>query len=222
MSTVPGIYRHVIEDVVRNVRGEFQNEGVDERVLQRLRELWEHKLNLFSQPPIDDFPNESLFAPSTSFASYAPLPPGSIAPTAVQQPFTTARGPPALPAAGVRGTGIPAMARPSIQQTDGLNDDDDDDDGGEAPPAKRYSAADESDRPRVFQLEPENDDDGAVFEAAPVMQRKHLDDSELGSDLDGSGASSSWWTRASPLYYIIHETAGLIDGAWSVWVSDCR
>jgi len=33
------LYKFVIEDVVKNVRVEFQRDGVDERVLQQLRQV---------------------------------------------------------------------------------------------------------------------------------------------------------------------------------------
>ncbi|XP_057307248.1 TFIIA-alpha and beta-like factor isoform X2 [Hydractinia symbiolongicarpus] len=47
MSTsnpVPKIYRAVIDDVIKNVREAFLNEGVDDQVLKELKQLWESKL----------------------------------------------------------------------------------------------------------------------------------------------------------------------------------
>lgn len=43
-NPVPKIYRAVIEDVIKNVRESFLNEGVDEQVLSELKQLWENKL----------------------------------------------------------------------------------------------------------------------------------------------------------------------------------
>lgn len=47
MSTqnqVPRLYKSVVDDVITNVREAFLDEGVDEQVLQELRQLWESKL----------------------------------------------------------------------------------------------------------------------------------------------------------------------------------
>jgi hypothetical protein len=43
-STVGPVYKGVIADVLKNVRDKFLNEGVDEQVLQELKQLWETKL----------------------------------------------------------------------------------------------------------------------------------------------------------------------------------
>lgn len=44
-SSVPKLYRAVIEDVLNNVREAFLDEGVDEQVLMDLKQLWEKKIN---------------------------------------------------------------------------------------------------------------------------------------------------------------------------------
>uniref|UniRef100_A0A3P8XPV2 General transcription factor IIA, 1 n=1 Tax=Esox lucius TaxID=8010 RepID=A0A3P8XPV2_ESOLU len=44
LSTVPKLYRSVIEDVINEVRELFLDEGVDEQVLMELKTLWENKL----------------------------------------------------------------------------------------------------------------------------------------------------------------------------------
>jgi transcription initiation factor TFIIA large subunit len=43
-ASVTNVYLHVVEDVIQNVRDEFQSEGVDESVLVELRQLWELKM----------------------------------------------------------------------------------------------------------------------------------------------------------------------------------
>ncbi|EEB16759.1 transcription initiation factor IIA alpha chain TFIIA p30, putative [Pediculus humanus corporis] len=43
-STVLQLYHSVIEDVVTNVRESFLDDGVDEQVLQELKQIWESKL----------------------------------------------------------------------------------------------------------------------------------------------------------------------------------
>eukprot|EP00897_Mesotaenium_endlicherianum_P006529 jgi/Mesen1/5904/ME000030S05167 len=44
MSSVTTVYLHVIDDVIKNARADFQSEGVDESVLHELQALWELKL----------------------------------------------------------------------------------------------------------------------------------------------------------------------------------
>lgn len=38
------LYQHVIEDVVANVRDAFLDEGVDEQVLQEMKQIWTNRL----------------------------------------------------------------------------------------------------------------------------------------------------------------------------------
>lgn len=42
--SVSNVYLHVVEDVINNVRTDFQSEGVDDNVLNELQSLWELKL----------------------------------------------------------------------------------------------------------------------------------------------------------------------------------
>ncbi|KAL9986519.1 hypothetical protein ACROYT_G000681 [Oculina patagonica] len=55
-NVVPKIYRGVIEDVIKNVRENFLNEGVDEQVLQELKQIWESKL--LQSRAVDGMPAE--------------------------------------------------------------------------------------------------------------------------------------------------------------------
>jgi hypothetical protein len=43
-AQAPGFHRQVVDDVIKNIREDFINEGVDEQVLEDLRQLWESKL----------------------------------------------------------------------------------------------------------------------------------------------------------------------------------
>eukprot|EP00249_Psilotum_nudum_P020948 c27911_g1_i2 orf=359-1345(+) len=43
-ANVTGVYLHVVEDVINNVRADFESEGVDESVLSELQALWELKM----------------------------------------------------------------------------------------------------------------------------------------------------------------------------------
>jgi len=43
-SAVGGVYRSVIDDLIRNIRPEFVAEGMEESALQELQSLWESKL----------------------------------------------------------------------------------------------------------------------------------------------------------------------------------
>ena len=62
------IYKQVIEDVLRKVRRDFVNMGVDEQVLQELQSGWEQKLmnsGIFDvKPPPPPIASQSLATPS--------------------------------------------------------------------------------------------------------------------------------------------------------------
>ncbi|RUS84461.1 hypothetical protein EGW08_007757 [Elysia chlorotica] len=63
-SQVSKLYHTVVEDVINNVKEAFLDEGVDEQVLQELKQLWESKLaasKALEPPPVD---TEVLLAPS--------------------------------------------------------------------------------------------------------------------------------------------------------------
>ncbi|XP_068740260.1 transcription initiation factor IIA subunit 1-like [Montipora capricornis] len=64
-SVVSKLYRGVMEDVIKNVRESFLNEGVDEQVLQELKQIWESKL--LQTRAIDGMPAEG---PQTSRQTY--------------------------------------------------------------------------------------------------------------------------------------------------------
>ncbi|KAJ2450142.1 transcription factor IIA subunit alpha [Coemansia sp. RSA 2336] len=54
-SIVAAIYRYVIDDVVRNVQGDFEGHGVDTSVLEELQRSWEAKI---VQSRVASFPGE--------------------------------------------------------------------------------------------------------------------------------------------------------------------
>ncbi|KAJ7380333.1 Transcription initiation factor IIA subunit 1 [Desmophyllum pertusum] len=100
-NVVPKLYRGVIEDVIKNVRESFLNEGVDEQVLQELKQIWESKL--LQSRAVDGMPAEGQVqatrqqyvyphvAPHASIASQVqPVPREahrvSIAPASVRVP----------------------------------------------------------------------------------------------------------------------------------------
>ena len=43
-NNVSKVYKHVIDEVIKNVREAFLNDGVDEQVLQELKQIWESKV----------------------------------------------------------------------------------------------------------------------------------------------------------------------------------
>lgn len=56
MSTqAASFHRTVVEDVIKSIREDFINEGVDEQVLEDLKQLWESKL---VQAGVYDYPNQ--------------------------------------------------------------------------------------------------------------------------------------------------------------------
>ncbi|GAA6007766.1 hypothetical protein JCM11491_003957 [Sporobolomyces phaffii] len=57
---VPAVYRTIIDDVVHQVRPEFEQIGVEEAVLQELLRLWELKL---AQSRVADFSSDERMGP---------------------------------------------------------------------------------------------------------------------------------------------------------------
>ncbi|GAA5871589.1 hypothetical protein JCM16303_000803 [Sporobolomyces ruberrimus] len=57
---VPAVYRSIIDDVIHQVRPEFEQIGVEEAVLQELLRLWELKL---AQSRVADFSNDERMGP---------------------------------------------------------------------------------------------------------------------------------------------------------------
>ncbi|KAJ2158502.1 transcription factor IIA subunit alpha [Coemansia sp. RSA 552] len=58
-AIVAAIYRYVIDDVVRNVQGDFEGHGVDTSVLEELQRSWEAKI---VQSRVASFPGEDAAA----------------------------------------------------------------------------------------------------------------------------------------------------------------
>lgn len=71
-NPVPRLYKTVVEDVISNVREAFLDEGVDEQVLQELKQLWENKLAQSRALDSGPEPSESVMIPST--IQYIPQP----------------------------------------------------------------------------------------------------------------------------------------------------
>ncbi|GAA5972937.1 hypothetical protein JCM21900_006302, partial [Sporobolomyces salmonicolor] len=66
---VPAVYRTIIDDVIENVRPEFDQIGVEEAVLQELLRLWELKL---AQSRVADFSGDQRMGPVAR--QFPPLP----------------------------------------------------------------------------------------------------------------------------------------------------
>ncbi|XP_048734329.1 transcription initiation factor IIA subunit 1-like [Ostrea edulis] len=71
-NPVPRLYKTVVEDVISNVREAFLDEGVDEQVLQELKQLWENKLQQSRALDSGPEPSEQVMIPST--IQYIPQP----------------------------------------------------------------------------------------------------------------------------------------------------
>ncbi|XP_066234404.1 TFIIA-alpha and beta-like factor [Saccopteryx leptura] len=61
VSSVPKLYRSVIEDVIEGVRDLFAEEGVEEQVLKDLKQLWETKV--LQSKATEDFFRNSVHSP---------------------------------------------------------------------------------------------------------------------------------------------------------------
>lgn len=73
-ASVTNVYLHVVEDVINNVRADFQSEGVDDNVLNELQALWELKMvqqGAIQQGAVHEAPGS---APSKQVAQVPPTP----------------------------------------------------------------------------------------------------------------------------------------------------
>jgi len=55
-TTTTTVYRFIIDDVIRNIKAEFESKGVDEQVLVELQTLWENNLDrsgVLSTDPVE-------------------------------------------------------------------------------------------------------------------------------------------------------------------------
>ncbi|KAG0208843.1 transcription factor IIA subunit alpha [Mortierella sp. GBA30] len=93
-STVTAVYRFVIDDVITNVRRDFEDMGVDETIMHELQRSWESKIaqsKVTAQAPeaaagTDSYPfEEPVYEQSTS----------AQVPVQAQVPITSAAAPPA-------------------------------------------------------------------------------------------------------------------------------
>lgn len=74
-NPVGSVYRSVVDDVIANVREAFLDEGVDEQVLQELKQLWENKLTQTRALDAAPEPQEPVSLPSTiQYAQFTPHP----------------------------------------------------------------------------------------------------------------------------------------------------
>ncbi|ESO08608.1 hypothetical protein HELRODRAFT_185403 [Helobdella robusta] len=69
-TSVADVYKGVVNDVIDGVREAFQEEGLDEQVLQELKQLWENKLKL--SKAIDGLMSESPLGSSTTATRMPP------------------------------------------------------------------------------------------------------------------------------------------------------
>lgn len=68
-NPVPKLYRAVVEDVISSVREAFLDEGVDEQVLQELKQSWESKL-IQSKALVQSPPEEQVLASPFALGNY--------------------------------------------------------------------------------------------------------------------------------------------------------
>ncbi|XP_060067100.1 transcription initiation factor IIA subunit 1-like [Ylistrum balloti] len=86
-NPVGSVYRSVVDDVISNVREAFLDEGVDEQVLQELKQLWENKLTQTRALDAAPEPQEPVSLPATiQYAQFTPQQ------TAIAQPAVRPAG----------------------------------------------------------------------------------------------------------------------------------
>ncbi|KAF8325183.1 transcription factor IIA, alpha/beta subunit-domain-containing protein, partial [Cantharellus anzutake] len=196
---VPGVYRHIVDDVMANIRSEFEEFGVDERVLTDLQARWESKILSSNVAEFERAPPQQP-QPHLVYPSAPPSLPGPPLSTRYShpnhldstQPPPLAAPPPStlyprLPSNGVGnplGSGSPYGFNASL------------------PPVKQEPQT--QTLPRIPQLDgpssSSQDSDGSSDEASPspiskpvplpslkVEKKEEIDDEAvIGSDLDDS------------------------------------
>ncbi|KAF9923396.1 transcription factor IIA subunit alpha [Linnemannia zychae] len=110
-STVSGVYRYVIDDVISNVRRDFEDMGVDETILHELQRSWEAKLAQAKVTPMQSsepvavveqytFEESTYEQPATSSVQTSSSAPTTTPATVVSAPApatTLSTHPPTLP-----------------------------------------------------------------------------------------------------------------------------
>lgn len=86
-NPVPKLYRAVVEDVISSVREAFLDEGVDEQVLQELKQSWESKL-LQSKALIQSTPEEQVLASPFALGNFHQSQTVTMKPKVVSNPMT--------------------------------------------------------------------------------------------------------------------------------------
>ncbi|KAK0618030.1 transcription factor IIA, alpha/beta subunit [Bombardia bombarda] len=157
-ANVGGVYDHIIQEVINAVRVDFEENGVDDGVLEELKKGWQHKLSQLNvaQFPWDPKPEPTPAAPPLASANVpqpaaaaaaAPAPPAASTYTQSTLSPPTHGQPLSLPAGrnqnsnGVKSDPRIVKNEPVIKQEPGLN-------GGPAPALHPgYSAASAPPRP---------------------------------------------------------------------------
>jgi len=65
--SVTSVYRHIIDDVIKNIKEEFVKEGIAEHILITLQAEWEQKINQTTTMSSEDYSN-SAYAPKRTMA----------------------------------------------------------------------------------------------------------------------------------------------------------
>jgi len=135
-NSVSSVYRCVIDDVITNVRGDFEDMGIEVTVLQELQRLWEHKVanaraaNFVSEDGAYD-EDEGDYEPTSTSLQYVPTPTDHAAAASLASLATSTAAMKPDPDASFNGAGKPQPflaptnqqpIRPSIPQMDGASD----------------------------------------------------------------------------------------------------
>jgi transcription initiation factor TFIIA large subunit len=113
--SVASVYRYVIDDVIKNMKNEFINEGVSEQVLMELQAAWETRLLQAGAIPTWGGEHEATYEryyDHTAVAAQMPGYPSYVGDTYPQQmPYTTN-----TLATGGYGAAPPTLAQPRFSQ----------------------------------------------------------------------------------------------------------
>jgi transcription initiation factor TFIIA large subunit len=181
------LHKEIIDHVIKNVRQDFDNMGIDEQVLIDLQELWEQKLAQATQSAIEAADQRASEAPSTATDDTD----SSV--FAYQTHLALSKGP-----GGPLGNGAGAASAASLASMASFTQLDLAEmkqppfaasaaavGKGESPPSKRLPNPNPNPKGITGQF------DGTDHCSLPTTNALQEDDNELGSDLDDDSQASS-------------------------------
>ncbi|KAM7207708.1 Transcription factor IIA, alpha/beta subunit [Naviculisporaceae sp. PSN 640] len=123
-AAVGTVYEHIISEVINAVRVDFEENGVDDGVLEELKKGWQHKLSQLNvaQFPWDPKPDPPAAPAAAAQQAQAPIQMSAPAATASYTQSTlspqTSAQPISLPANHLNGNGVTIKNEPGVVKTE--------------------------------------------------------------------------------------------------------